>query len=162
MSTRRDTQKFRALLALPRVALLVHDFPDSHASRGDGGATMGKTFSITLYGSVREEQGTEAERLRNLHLERHGAAMRQFICGDDVAVISVVQNIHENPIGLPCDSECRPQMSCGAGSRQGENLQRPGQSNGVVVRDLTTVTWRRACTCSGCLQSTSGSEHLTS
>lgn len=90
MSTRRDTQKFRALLALPRVALLVHDFPDSHASRGDGGATMGKTFSITLYGSVREEQGAEAERLRSLHLERHGAAMRQFICGDDVAVISVV------------------------------------------------------------------------
>jgi hypothetical protein len=33
MSTRRDTLKFTALLSLPRVALLMHDFPDQHSSR---------------------------------------------------------------------------------------------------------------------------------
>jgi hypothetical protein len=38
------------------------------------GATAGKTFSITLYGSVQEERGAQAERLRRLHLDRHGAA----------------------------------------------------------------------------------------
>lgn len=95
MSTRRDTTKFTALLSLPRVALLLHDFPDQHSTReqadaaGQAGGTQGKTFSITLYGSVTEEKGAEGERLRTLHLQRHGPSMQQFICGENVAIISV-------------------------------------------------------------------------
>jgi hypothetical protein len=100
MSTRRDTTKFAALLALPRVALLLHDFPDQHSGRaalppgagaaaGAPGGGRGQTFSITLYGSVTEETGAEGERLRALHLGRHGPSMQQFICGANVAMISV-------------------------------------------------------------------------
>lgn len=99
MSTRRDTLKFTALLSLPRVALLMHDFPDQHSNRtseekegvqeGASSSSYGKTFSITLYGGVTEETGADAERLRALHLERHGPSMQQFICGENVAIISV-------------------------------------------------------------------------
>jgi hypothetical protein len=95
MSTRRDTTKFTALLSLPRVALLLHDFPDQHSGRGGeapaggGEDSYGRTFSITLYGNVTEEEGAEAERLRAMHLQRHGPSMKQFICGENVAIISV-------------------------------------------------------------------------
>ena len=99
MTTRRDTTKFEALLRLPRVAMLIHDFPAEHESRRQGQegtlsraenkVTHGKTFSITLYGHVREEAGAEAERLRSAHLKRHGSTMEQFICGENIAVIGV-------------------------------------------------------------------------
>lgn len=59
MSTRRDTQKFVALLDLPRVALLLHDFPadltgrETDSSSTDAKAKdtaapgYSKTYSIT-------------------------------------------------------------------------------------------------------------------
>jgi len=59
MSTRRDTQKFVALLDLPRVALLLHDFPaDLTGREADSSSTdakakdtaapgYSKTYSIT-------------------------------------------------------------------------------------------------------------------
>ena len=92
MSTRRDTKKFAALLSLPRVALLLHDFPDQHSNHREDAeqeGSYGRTYSITLYGGVTEEQGAEAERLRTMHLQRHGPSMEQFISGENVAIISV-------------------------------------------------------------------------
>jgi len=97
MSTRRDTTKYRAILANKRVAVLIHDFPSevreraaAASARAAGAALGGHTYSVTLYGEVQVEVGAEAERFRAAHLSRNGPEQQQFIVGDDIAILSVL------------------------------------------------------------------------
>ena len=101
LTTRRATRKFGALVAVPRVAVLMHDFAHAHAGAAAGaafgeapdaagadGAASHGTLSVTLYGDASVLEGAEAERLRAVHLAAN-VAYRQFIAGDDIAVVGV-------------------------------------------------------------------------
>lgn len=79
MTTRRDTKKFAALVANPRVALLVHDFRE-------GSTGVVGTCSITLYGDCRVQSGEAAERLRAAHLATN-PEYANFIAGVGIAVL---------------------------------------------------------------------------
>jgi hypothetical protein len=79
MTTRRDTKKFAALVANPKVALLVHDFKEG--ARGVVG-----TCSITLYGNCVVQSGEAAERLRLVHLASN-PEYANFIAGEGIAVL---------------------------------------------------------------------------
>ena len=80
LTTRRDTKKFAALIAQPKVAVLIHDFQAGSHETG--------TLSITVYGNAVEMHGEVAERLRAAHVARN-PHYEQFIIGDNIAVISV-------------------------------------------------------------------------
>ena len=99
MSTRRDTTKFRALKENKRVAVLIHDFPSEHRERvaaasakaaGQKTQKRGQTYSVTLYGNVKVETGSDAERYRAAHLKRNGPDQKQFIVGDNIAIVTVL------------------------------------------------------------------------
>eukprot|EP00930_Biecheleria_cincta_P068385 TRINITY_DN5578_c0_g2_i1.p1 TRINITY_DN5578_c0_g2~~TRINITY_DN5578_c0_g2_i1.p1 ORF type:complete len:279 (+),score=54.28 TRINITY_DN5578_c0_g2_i1:76-837(+) len=86
MTTRRDTQKYYNLLAQPKVALLVHDFP---TLRDQEEKCHGRTYSITLYGKVALPQHQkQEEKYRQLHLDNNPGS-RNFIVGDNIAVLIV-------------------------------------------------------------------------
>ncbi|KAJ1457912.1 hypothetical protein M885DRAFT_514416 [Pelagophyceae sp. CCMP2097] len=95
MSTRRDTTKFLALIENSTVAILVHDFPSEHRNRKslspkEPSKLKGCTYSVTLFGKVQVEEGADAELYRQAHSQRHGETQRQFIHGDNIAIISVL------------------------------------------------------------------------
>ena len=69
MTTRRDTQKWRALTANPQGAVLVHDFGAEAAA--PGGAAPRGTLAITLYGRVVMPTGASEDALRAAHLARN-------------------------------------------------------------------------------------------
>lgn len=81
MTTRRDTQKLINLKNNPRVALLLHDF---------GETSREGTCSVTLYGRIRilQKGSTEEQTYRDIHLRRN-SNYKQFIVGDDIAVLIV-------------------------------------------------------------------------
>ena len=101
MSTRRDTTKFRALSENKRVAVLIHDFPSEHRERAAVASakaagtpqTHAQTYSVTLYGNVKVESGADAERYRAAHLKRNGPNQKQFIVGDNIAIITVLVDL---------------------------------------------------------------------
>jgi len=101
MSTRRDTTKFRALSENKRVAVLIHDFPSEHRERAAAASakaagtpqTHAQTYSVTLYGNVKVESGADAERYRAAHLKRNGPNQKQFIVGDNIAIITVLVDL---------------------------------------------------------------------
>ena len=72
-----------ALTANSQVSILISDF--SHLEDGDVDAG---TASVTLNGIAREVRGGDAEALRQLHVSTN-PRYRQFIEGDDIAVIAV-------------------------------------------------------------------------
>ena len=87
LSTRRNTQKFAYLSQNPKVALLVHDFPNVQG--GERSAEEGgRTYSITLNGVAQVEGGDAAEAYRRLHL-KNNSDYSQFIVGEEIAIISV-------------------------------------------------------------------------
>lgn len=86
LSTRRDTAKFQAISQLTFVTLLLHDLKGRDAAAGRMPAT---THSITLYGEVAILADADSEVFRAAHLARHGSEYRQFIVGDNVAMLSV-------------------------------------------------------------------------
>merc|ERR1712154_445083 len=93
MTTRKDTLKFQNLMTLPRVALLVHDFPTmrTHEEASEGTASIPanftRTYSITLYGTVcRAMDPAQEERYRALHLANNPSSPC-FIVGDNIAVL---------------------------------------------------------------------------
>lgn len=92
MTTRKNTQKYQNLLSYSRVALLVHDFPtqrgttEEQLSRGGG---YNRTYSITLYGTVRmPDDPQQEERYRQIHLENNPSS-QCFIVGDGIAVLVI-------------------------------------------------------------------------
>jgi nitroimidazol reductase NimA-like FMN-containing flavoprotein (pyridoxamine 5'-phosphate oxidase superfamily) len=91
MTTRRDTKKYEMLGSNRQVALLVHEFSNDGAQdESTNYATVeGRSrYSITLNGLAQEATGELAEKYRQLHLLRN-AGYKQFIEGDDIAVITV-------------------------------------------------------------------------
>merc|ERR1740121_1496675 len=87
MTTRRDTLKYQNLLSMPRVALLVHDFPTVRGQEESSG--FNRTYSITLYGNVHKPQDSEQEeRFRAIHLENNPSS-RGFIVGEGIAVLII-------------------------------------------------------------------------
>lgn len=82
LSTRRDSRKHAALVANPRVAVLIHAAVDAP----DGGEPG--ELSVTVYGEAAVVDGVDAERLRALHLRRN-PGYAQFITGDGIAVVTV-------------------------------------------------------------------------
>lgn len=83
MSTRKNTQKHANVVKNPSVAILVHNTHDL--------APGEKPVSCTIYGRAMVEIGDKEELYRIMHYERH-KGMRQFIHGDDIAIISVSLN----------------------------------------------------------------------
>lgn len=88
MTTRKDTQKYVNLINLPRVAMLVHDFPTLRGSEAvcskDG---FERTYSITLYGPVcLPVYSEQEERFRALHLANNPKS-QGFIVGQNIAVL---------------------------------------------------------------------------
>ena len=91
VSTQRKTRKFDILTENENVALLVHDFHthDDEPNNDYSPTAQGRPrFSITLNGIVRVEEGEQAERYRQVHLQRN-RAYSQFIVGDDIAIVTV-------------------------------------------------------------------------
>eukprot|EP00927_Polykrikos_kofoidii_P085784 TRINITY_DN9418_c0_g1_i1.p1 TRINITY_DN9418_c0_g1~~TRINITY_DN9418_c0_g1_i1.p1 ORF type:complete len:259 (-),score=34.76 TRINITY_DN9418_c0_g1_i1:46-822(-) len=87
MTTRKDTQKYLNLLAHPHVALLVHDFPTLR--EGETSENHNRTYSITLYGTVRVPANEEQDkRYRQIHLENNPSS-QCFIIGENIAVIVI-------------------------------------------------------------------------
>lgn len=93
ISTQRKTKKFEILTENENVALLVHDFTTHSDETNEDYAELNNRprYSITLNGTVRVEQGAQAEAYRRQHLARN-AAYSQFIVGDDIAIITVRLN----------------------------------------------------------------------
>jgi len=92
LSTRRDTTKFKAIVRMTKCTLLMHDFPvgvDARAKDGEKDSQYGKTHSITMYGTVEVLEGEVAEQMRSAHLARHGPEYKQFIVGEDIAILAV-------------------------------------------------------------------------
>lgn len=105
MTTRRDTNKFRNLQANPRVAVLVHDFPQ-HDVTPEGAEGAVNAGSLTLYGNVRLP-GTNAseERYRRVHLDNpHCQGYSQFIKGAEYAVLLI-----DVDFAMLCDKEDKVQ-----------------------------------------------------
>lgn len=90
MTTQRATKKYEMLAANQNVALLVHDFEgDAGNDASNYTALDGRSrYSITLNGVAREARGALAEQYRAIHLKSN-AAYKQFIVGDDIAIITV-------------------------------------------------------------------------
>lgn len=86
MCTRRDTKKFKQLQACPAVALLIHDFPQLKENQQDQGT--GRSFSITLNGTVSIPAGDDDIKYRNIHLKKN-MDYKQFIQGDNISVVLV-------------------------------------------------------------------------
>mmetsp|Transcript_60386 Transcript_60386/g.107576 ORF Transcript_60386/g.107576 Transcript_60386/m.107576 type:complete len:243 (-) Transcript_60386:76-804(-) len=96
MTTRRDTKKLQNILANPKAAILLHDFP---AAKGDfedtgspnGGRKYSRTSSITVYGKMRVlDNGSMTEqKYRNIH-SKSNPKYQQFIVGENIAVLLVV------------------------------------------------------------------------
>ncbi len=59
VSTRRDTLKARNILESKKIAILIHDFP--HLRKGKV-PEEGCTYSITLYGTAKIQEGETAEK----------------------------------------------------------------------------------------------------
>ncbi len=74
----------QALIANPRVALLVHDFREG-AGAASSPCVVG-TCSITLYGDVSVKEGEDGERLRAVHLVTN-PDYANFISGEGIAVL---------------------------------------------------------------------------
>ena len=55
--------------------------------------THAQTYSVTLYGNVKVESGADAERYRAAHLKRNGPNQKQFIVGDNIAIITVLVDL---------------------------------------------------------------------
>eukprot|EP00457_Paulinella_chromatophora_P014362 gb/GEZN01014778.1/.p1 GENE.gb/GEZN01014778.1/~~gb/GEZN01014778.1/.p1 ORF type:complete len:215 (-),score=16.41 gb/GEZN01014778.1/:185-829(-) len=95
MSSRRDTRKLANILASPKVAILVHNFPQVRSgqrstdslSRSSSEAES-CTYSITLYGTTSVAEGEDAEHYRQLHLQ-HNPGSSQFILGQNYAIVLV-------------------------------------------------------------------------
>ena len=92
LSTQRNTKKYDILKLNKNVALLVHDFvsqdramDSSNYTASEGG---GSRYSVTLNGTVEEEEGEVAERYRSIHLAQN-SQYAQFIVGEDIAIITV-------------------------------------------------------------------------
>ena len=84
MTTRTDTKKYVLMGKNPTVGLLLHDFPQIQSSE----RSFKRTLSISITGSARIEKGEEAERYRNIHLNKN-VQYAQFIEGKDKAVVTV-------------------------------------------------------------------------
>jgi hypothetical protein len=89
LTTRRDTKKYRAILARPRVALMVHDFTDAVGDNGAPPASGSGSFSCSIYGNAVEvtDQAVDA-RLRSAHLARN-TDYPQFIQGAGIALLVI-------------------------------------------------------------------------
>jgi nitroimidazol reductase NimA-like FMN-containing flavoprotein (pyridoxamine 5'-phosphate oxidase superfamily) len=84
MTTRTDTKKYVLMGKNPTVGLLLHDFPQIHSTE----RSFKRTLSISITGSARIEKGEDAERYRNIHLQKN-MQYSQFIEGKDKAVVTI-------------------------------------------------------------------------
>lgn len=96
MTTRRDTKKLQNILANPKAAVLLHDFPAAKGDFEDTGSPDGarkysRTSSITVYGSIRVlDNGSSIEqKYRDIH-KRSNPKYQQFIVGENIAVLLVM------------------------------------------------------------------------
>jgi len=88
LATRRETKKYEQILSSANVAILIHDFP--HLALSEAEQEHGRSLSITLNGTVHVcPPGSKEEAdNRSIHLAQN-PDYRQFIVGDDIAVLIV-------------------------------------------------------------------------
>lgn len=102
LACRRDTKKFNALVANPKVAVLIHDFDGNRRSKYMAAAAQSTpksdatdiseagTASVTVYGVCQVADGELERRLRDLHRSNVPDDQEYFVCGDDVAMLAIV------------------------------------------------------------------------
>jgi len=98
LSTRRNTKKFFQIIDNPKVAILVHDFPNDEVSLYASSKEQKvcekkkerKQWSITLNGTAEATTDGEpiTEKYRELHMENN-PDYKQFIIGEDIAVLII-------------------------------------------------------------------------
>ena len=137
MTTRRDTRKFRNLLANPRAAVLLHDYPEPVFTTGDVEAdtdalisqSVGHVSALTLYGKARLPRTKEAdEYYRKIHMNNpHCKGYFQFILPREEFAV-VLLDVHFSKMCDINDKVVNFQYE-DADADGGASRQRPGDAH---------------------------------
>jgi hypothetical protein len=91
MTTRRDTQKYEAILTNANVAVLLHDFDGLRTSEIPSPEVHARgSLAVTVYGKAVLQDGEAAARMRQAHLLRNSGSAHFIADESTYAVFAVV------------------------------------------------------------------------